>query len=308
MTQLHYIRLAHALFDKVADTWIQLPTPTFAVIDLDAPLPYFYVSNDPDVTEKRIVFGLFPNRKAAFNFTETLNAVFCLCRNPSLLKSNRQSGCPYLQMKSCPGPCLDPAQQEVYRVRVRQSLAGANRRIASILHDLEHRMHNAASTMDFEKANDLKKQIDLLTKIQTPNYRWVHNLKNFSVLHVDKSSKRPVEGSKRKVLHYRWLKIVSGAVYDLGDFVPESHDDVNRFLEQKWSTAPEILYAHKTREHLGNLAYFLFRSKPGGFWLDCTDGIAAERLYSGLDEFLQPPPETSAEKKDAEQNSASQNT
>jgi hypothetical protein len=147
-------------------------------------------------------------------------------------------------------------------------------------------MNDAANAMDFEKASELKKQINQLSNLQGPNYRWVHNLKDFSILHVDQSFRQSTEGKKRKVQHYKWLRIVSDAVYDLGDFVPQSHKEIECFLEQHWTTTRKISYTHNIAEHLGNIAYFLFRSKPSGFWLDCTHGILDEQLYSGLDEKL----------------------
>lgn len=287
MTQLRYIGLAHTLFDKTADNWIQLPPPSFTAINLDPPLPYFYVSNDPDMVENRKVYGLFPNRKAAQKFTDIMNTVFGLCRNPGLLKTPRQSGCPYLQMKKCPGPCLNPDQIESYLNRVDQSLTAADKCLKPAMNKLCHQMHDASQVMDFEKANELKKHIDLLSQLRKNDYRWVSNLKNLCILHVDKSFKKNADGTKQKILHYQWLKIDSNEVYNMGDFAPESHNAIKCFLEEKWTTAPTLSYASDTKEHLANLGYFLFRTKPAGFWLDCSNGIKPEPLYSGLEDFLQ---------------------
>ena len=159
--------------------------------------------------------------------------------------------------------------------------------VESTINVFDQLMRDAANAMDFEKASKLKKQIDQLTKLQNPKYRWTHNLENLSILHVDKSFKQPVEGSKRKTLQYKWLKIVSGNVYDLGDFLPESQAAVNQFLEKNWASAEKISYTCNTKEHLGNIAHFLFRSKRPGFWLDCTDGIDGDKLYSELEELFQ---------------------
>ncbi|MHC4385415.1 MAG: UvrB/UvrC motif-containing protein [Planctomycetota bacterium] len=307
MTQVNYLRLAHTLYAETANNWIQLPTPFFAVIDLDAPLPYFYISNDPVTSGKRIAYGLFPNRKTVQEFTETLNTVFCLCRNPSLLKTPRRSSCPYFQMQKCPGPCLDSSQKQSYLNRVHKAIAGANGHTESANNMLNQMMNSASNSMDFEKANELKRQIDQLKKLEKSDYRWVHDLKDLTILHVDESFRQAIEGKKRKVRYYKWLKIVSDGIYDLGDFLPDSDGYIERFLEQKWTTAPRISYASDIKEHLGNVAYFLFRSKQPGFWLDCTEGIDADRLYSGLDTCLKLK-EPLTKKKDTEQNSVSQKT
>ena len=171
MTQAAYVRLAHALFEKQANDWIQLPRPCFSVIEMDSFLPYFDVSSNPAMSENRMVHGLFPTRKAAAEFSKTLNSVFCLCQNPMLLKTGRESSCPYLQMMKCPKPCLDPAQKESYLKRCCKATKVANGQIEPSLNALGQRMDTAANAMDFEKASELKKQIDQLKKLQKPDYR-----------------------------------------------------------------------------------------------------------------------------------------
>jgi hypothetical protein len=76
MTQTAYVQLAYALFEKQSDNWVQLPRPCFSAIEMDSYLPYFDVSNNPVISENRIVYGLFPSRKAAAEFSKTLNSVF----------------------------------------------------------------------------------------------------------------------------------------------------------------------------------------------------------------------------------------
>ena len=82
-----------------------------------------------------------------------------------------------------------------------------------------------------QRADAFKKQVARLKSLQGPDYRWTHNLKEVSILHVDKSFKQPVKGTKRKTLQYKWLKIVADRVYDLGDFYPDSNEAIDHFLE-----------------------------------------------------------------------------
>lgn len=283
LTQVHYFRMAHLLFADSPDDWIQLPRTSYAVIETDTFLPYFYVSEIPEMLPQRIVYGLFPTRKAVSEFAEILNTVFCLCRNPSLLKTGRESSCPYLQMQTCPGPCLDPAQTEAYRARVRQAIEAGSGRIDAAIADLQSRMKQASQTMAFERAQLLKKQTEQLGRLKRPDYQWTHCLKNLCILHVDQSGKVPVEGKKRLMRQYKWLKITSDRVYDLGDFVPQTREDVQRFLEENWTRSDVIDYADKPTEHLRNVSYFICRSHRSGFWLDCTNGIAADPLFAGLE-------------------------
>ncbi len=300
MTQTTYVRIAHVYFGKRSDNWIHLPRPCFSVIETDSYLPYFDASNNPAMSEKRIVCGPFPGRKAAAEFSKTLNSVFCLCQNPTLLKTGTESSCPYLQMLKCPKPCLDPAQKASYLNRCDKATESANGHIEFSLSALGQQMDKAANAMDFEKANELKKQIDQLKNLRKPDYRWVHNLKNLSVLHVDRTFKKPVKGQRRRIQQYQWFKIDSEAIYDLGDFSPTSRQDIDRFLEQNWTTGSTIPFPGDRREHLANLAFFLFRSKSSGLWLDCSDGIMGDQLYAEIERFLGTElPAHSAAKKDA---------
>ena len=220
MTQTAYLQLAHALFEKQADDWIHLPRPCFSVIETDSNLPYFDASNNPAMSEKRIAYGLFPSRKTAAEFSKTLNSVFCLCQNPTLLQTGRESSCPYLQMMKCPKPCLDPTQKASYLKRCDEAIKVANGHIESSLNALSQRMDEAANTMNFEKASELKKQIGQLKKLQKSDYRWVHDLKDLSVLHVDRTFKKSIEGQRRRIQQYQWFKINAEAIYDLGVFSP----------------------------------------------------------------------------------------
>jgi len=301
MTQTAYIRLAYALFEKQANAWVHLPRPCFSVIEMDSYLPYFDASNNPEMSEKRIAYGPFPSRKAAAEFSKTLNSVFCLCQNPTLLKTGSQSSCPYLQMMKCPKPCLDPTQKASYLKRCYKATEGANGHIESSLNALGQRMDKAANAMDFEKASELKNQIGQLKKLHKPDYHWVHDLKNLSVLHIDRTLKKAIEGQRRRVQQYQWFKINADAIYDLGEFTPTSRQDIDHFLEQNWTVGSAIPFAGDTGKHLANLAFFLYRSKSSGVWLDCSTGIMGDQLYAEIEHFLGAElPAHSAENKDAE--------
>lgn len=285
ITQTTYVRLAQVLFGKQSDNWVHLSRPCFSVIETDSNLPYFDISGNPTVSEKRAVYGLFPNRKSATAFCKILNSVFGLCQNPALLKTANPSSCPYLQMKKCLGPCLDSAQKESYLSRVHK-LADNAIHTESALNVQNKLMHDAANRMDFEKANELKKRIDLLTKLRHPNYRWVHHLKDLSILHVDRTFKKSIEGQRKQIQQYQWFKIDAEAIYDLGSFSPASRQDIDGFLERNWTDGTRIPFTGNTGKHLANLAFFLYRSKNSGLWLDCSDGIMGNQLYIEMERFL----------------------
>ncbi|MHC5091792.1 MAG: UvrB/UvrC motif-containing protein [Planctomycetota bacterium] len=301
LTQTHYIQIANAIFERQADEIFQLPRPCFSVIEMGSYLPFFDVSNNPAISEKRIVYGLFPSRKAAGEFSKILNSVFCLCQNPTLLKTGRESSCPYLQMKKCPKPCLDLTQKESYLERCHEAIQNANGQLESSLNTLNQRMDKASKSMNFEKASELRKQIDQLKKIQKPDFRWVHDLRSYSILHVDRTFKKSIEWKRKRIQQYQWFKIDAEAIHDLGFFSPASRQEIDCFLEENWTTGSVIPFPENIKKHLSNLSFFLYRTKSSGVWVDCSDGIVGDQLYADIERLLGAElPAYRAEKKDAE--------
>jgi len=281
-TQLSYIHLAHAVFEKTAGDWILLPRPSFMSIDTDRPLPYFYVSDTPQKSEARNAFGLFPNRKAAASFCEILNTVFGLCRNSSFLNTGREVSCPYLQMKTCLGPCIDIALREKYIDSVRQACDTAAGKIQPTIENLRERMSVASQSMQFEKAAVFKKKIDTLQKLTSLDFCWVHNLDDLCILHIDLGQNRKIAGKNKKRRLYKAYKITAKNIYELGVFVPKSTEQIISFLNHTWNRGQPLPYTLKPKEHLATLSLFLFRSARSGIWLDCTETIPKEVLIKQL--------------------------
>jgi hypothetical protein len=299
MSQAVYIYLADALFGKQADEWVQLPSPCFSYIELSNSLPYFDVTNHPAISDTRVVLGLFPNRKSGTEYSNALNSAFCLCQNPKLLNSGRESTCPYLQMASCPGPCLDPAQQERYRQSCFEAIECAKGRIEPSLAVLAQHMDEASHNMNFEAASKIKKQIQQLEKLQKPGYRRVHDLRNLSILHVDRAFKISIQGHRKKVQQYQWFKVDSGAIYDLGTCSPKSQQDIDLFLQKNWTTGSKVPFPENKEKHFANLSFFLYRSKRSGIWIDCSGGILGNQLYPEVEHLLgKELPEGCAEERD----------
>lgn len=278
--QLTYLRLAHTVFPKNAGDWIVLPKVFLAVIETNAALPYFCLSENPQSREHRRVFGLFPTRKAAAEFCDILNAVFGLCRNRSLLGTGKEASCPYLQMETCPGPCLDEGLRSSYADAVQQACAAASGQIEQSIGHLRDRMNQAAQSMQFERAGQLKKSIESLNKLTGNDFAWVHDLDRFCVLHIDVGGKRKIAGKNTKRRLYKAWKITAQAASECGIFVPKSSQQVNQFLNRCWVKSRQ-LNTISSKENLAVISLFLFRSSPSGLWLDCTEGIP-EDIYQWM--------------------------
>lgn len=271
--QLAYIRLAHAVFQKTAADWIQLPKVSLATIETDAYLPYFSVSDNPQTTQDRRVFGLFPTRKSAAEFCDILNAVFGLCRNPSLLSTGRESSCPYRQMETCPGPCLNAGLQQHYSDAVRHACAAAGGSVKQTMDELHEQMNQASRAMQFEEAGRLKKSIESLKKLTANDFYWVGDLEKLCVLHMDAGEKRKIAGKNKKRQVYKAYKITAHAVCVCGSFVPKSSRQVLSFLDHCRHKERTLAYTSKQKEHLAMLSLFLFRSNQSGLWLNGINEI-----------------------------------
>jgi hypothetical protein len=282
LSQITYTQLAHAVFGKDAANWIQLPKISLAAIDTDVFLPYFYVTDTANEHPGQQRFGLFPSRKAAAEFCDVLNTVFVLCRNPALLETGKEQSCPYLQMQTCPGPCLHTELRESYANAVNRAIETAAGTLETMQQQLQQQMQQAAKRMEFEHAQQCKKKLDLLQKLTRPDVQYVHPLRDLCFLHIDIGPKVNIEGQKRKQQQLMWFKVTSQGAFHLGDFVPDTENSISEFLETNWTKTPTPLLLKDSKELLSVLSLQLFKNNPSGIWLDCTSGIWLEKIISEL--------------------------
>lgn len=282
LSQLTYTQLARGVFGNDAKDWIQLPKISLAAIDTDAFLPYFYVTDTADEDPNQQRFGLFPSRKAAADFCESLNTVFVLCRNPALLKTGKEPSCPYLQMQTCPGPCLDENLMGAYAAAVNQALKTAAGNIEKTQQELQEQMQQASEEMRFEKAHRCKKKLERLTKLTGTDFQFIHPLHDACFLHIDIGPKQKPEGGTKKVQQFMWFKVTTRNIYHIGTCTPTTEEEVKRFIETNWSNDQDPLPTKNCRERLSLLSLHLFRSQRPGVWLDCSKGIWLEEVVSEL--------------------------
>ncbi|MHC4552405.1 MAG: UvrB/UvrC motif-containing protein [Planctomycetota bacterium] len=299
-SQITYVRLAHTVFQKKAADWLQLPKPAFAAIDTNAKLPYFYVSTNPQISDQRYVYGLFANRKAAGIFCDSLNMVFGLCRNPSLLGSGNETSCPYLQMKTCPGPCVGRLTIQTYHGFVEEAVEAANGDLDTPLADRKNRMQAAAKAMNYERAKLLKDQIDTLSKLKTRDFDWTTNLSDLSVLHIDTANKVKIAGRRKHVQLYTAWKVTSEKIICLGDYDLSKKDSFENLPAMYQTAQVPVFYTNNQYEHLATLALFLFRSHRQGLWMNVTDGLPETKtLQQAIIDTFQIEQDDSAESNDA---------
>ncbi len=285
--RLLYHRLCHQFFENRFPELVLLPSPCFVKLDRDAKLPYFSIAENPLSKQNVAVFGPFISRKHAVAFAEALNEAFGLCRNPDCLSPGRYENCPYLQMKTCPGPCRDEKPPDGYRRAVQEALDAAAGNSQKYIQSKKRQMQQAAANLEYEKAHRFRDQLNSLKKLEKSDYHLIRPLEQFCWLHIDR-----VAGAEKSLSFCAFL-ISANEVIELNSFETEQ---VELFLE-KLSLIPIPPAKKDTRqmkEHLAGVCLFLYRNRKPGLWLDCTGGCFpdADKLRHLLQQTFQ------AQKKD----------
>lgn len=269
-TYLELLKIARMLGGKSFEEAVRLPRASFAAIDLDAPLPYFYVSSSPSCDARRKAWGLFPSRKAVQEFCTALNCAFCLCRNPSLLQTGNEPSCPYFQMQQCPGPCMGNIPQEIYMQQVAEAVRAADGSIDDPVQRLIRAMKQAAAEKRFEQAQIFKERAGLLTKLKENACPWTENLERFCILHADRGPKVDAETGRRKHQQYIVWKITRNRIGEVGRFTETDRESWTQSFADNWDNPAPADCRLNTQEHFGLLSLLQFRSKPQGVWINAS--------------------------------------
>ncbi|MCE5187095.1 MAG: hypothetical protein LLF76_13315 [Planctomycetaceae bacterium] len=297
-TALSYLRISTALRGASIEE-MKLPSPSFAAVDLNAPLPYFYVSSNPAVSNSRSAWGLFASRRDAQEFCTSMNRAFGLCRDPALLQTGREESCSYLQMRQCLGPCIERLPRDRYMEWVTSALAAADGEMEQAIAALTAAMRQAAADKRYEQAQDFRERIDLLRQLQGPRFLWTENLRRFCLLHADRGPKVQVDGQKRKQQQFTAWKITNERIFEIGQFVLTQGEQWTARFNEEWGKPSKPYDLLSPQEHFGLLSLLLYRSRPQGIWLNASHSVPALELV------LHRAAELTQKKEDAEPNSPS---
>ena len=251
---------------------VKLVRLTFVKIDLSARWPTFHTTEKTSVSVKQKLFGLFPSRKSSNDFVKILQDSFDLCQMPQLIgNGEKASSCPYLQMKTCPAPCMGRIDREEYLAQIHSAIDAGCGNSARQKAILTEKMNDAAANMEFENASHLKKQIDQLDILRKDNYRWTGDLSKMSILHIDRSAKMSVK-KRRKLQLFTAFLIRQDHVWEIGDFSLDSFDELCKKaaeIESDSSMYDRFSMDLPANELLGITSFHLYRSNARGVWVDC---------------------------------------
>ena len=163
-------------------------------------------------------FGPYPNGYAVRDSIEILQKVFQLRTCEDSVFAHRDRPCLLAQIKRCSAPCVGAVSAEEYAEQVRCATAFLNGRTADLTRDLETAMHAAAEKLDFERAAQLRDQIQALAVMQSKQFIDSQNRKQQD---IDIIATAQAQGS----ICVHWVSIRGGRHVGDRSFFPDTRQD-----------------------------------------------------------------------------------
>ncbi|PZA08834.1 MULTISPECIES: excinuclease ABC subunit UvrC [unclassified Meiothermus] len=107
-------------------------------------------------------WGPFPDGGAVRRIKRLIDRIFPIRKNSGFPLKKRRSPCLNYSMGRCMAPCIGQADPAAYREMVRQVEQVLDGKVGELLGDLEGKMRQAARNQDFERAAEIRDQIESL--------------------------------------------------------------------------------------------------------------------------------------------------
>ncbi|MDX1451111.1 MAG: excinuclease ABC subunit UvrC [Oleiphilaceae bacterium] len=143
----------------------------------DKSYPYIYLASDkpfPSLSLKRVrskgktgrYFGPFPSAASVRESLNLLEKIFKVRQCEESFYRNRSRPCLQYQIKRCKAPCVGLVSQEEYAEDVQHVVMFLQGKNPELIRELMAQMESAAQHLEFEKAAELRDQIDHLRHVQ----------------------------------------------------------------------------------------------------------------------------------------------
>ena len=136
----------------------------------DKTYPYIEISNETNPCikisrkikgKKSLVFGPYPDSKAAYEILNILNRIFPLRKCNKVPKKE----CLYYHLNQCIGPCIKNITQDEYNEIISNIKKLMNGDTKELINKLKEDMYQYSENLEFEKAKECKDTIDRINYI-----------------------------------------------------------------------------------------------------------------------------------------------
>lgn len=126
-------------------------------------------NNQANITQNQFhksisyLFGPYPNSQSVYASIELLQKIFKLRTCEDTVFASRSKPCLLYQIKRCSGPCLN--LNPSYEQDVGQAIAFLKGKQKDVMQSIETQMYSASESMQFEKAAELRDQLQALNDL-----------------------------------------------------------------------------------------------------------------------------------------------
>src|SRR5690554_406874 len=111
-------------------------------------------------------FGPYPNSHAVKETLSYLQRIFKIRDCTDSYFSNRSRACLQYEIGRCTAPCVGLVTQDAYKESIRQAELFLTGKSVELSQQLQHQMLKASDALEFEKAAELRDQIELIQQVQ----------------------------------------------------------------------------------------------------------------------------------------------
>jgi len=154
----------------------------FLKIDLNHPFPSLSKYRGiPKGDKKEKFFGPYPQID---EILETVQKVFKLRNCSDYEFSIRKRPCIQYDIKRCTAPCVQYVSQEEYMNQVKRAIEFLEGKITKIIRELTDLMYYHASTLEFEKAANIKHMLGIIKKLHIKQQAHIVDIESCDVLYI----------------------------------------------------------------------------------------------------------------------------
>ena len=241
----------------------------------DKSYPYIIVSNEPfprvfPTRQKREdgskYFGPYTDVKAMRHALKIVRDIFMIrsCNlklNNENIKKRKYKVCLDYHIKKCDGPCEGFINEEDYNEMIKHIISLLNGKIFKITDSLKQKMVYYSQRLEFEKAQQIKKQIEALSVYTSKQKIISEKLEDIDVFAVEKAE----NNSCGMVLKVRDGKVIGKTHFYFDNVIDiEKSKIIESFLVDYYSKTdfvPDYIYLEEPIENLEMIKEYLITKK-----------------------------------------------